>query len=273
MGKTEKQLPTLLNKLRWIMSMLIAVLSVGYILFEDIFSTSPPIDLAYTLSEAIIIGTLGFTLTWILLTWVIHIARSRQQVIKALKWRVLQLEIAGQVSQKITSILDVDELLPQIVKLVQDKFGYYHVHLFLVDKQSNEIVLRECSGPADKPMKAQGLCFKIGDRSITSWVVQTGQPVLCNDITQDSRYQPHKLLPKTRSELTVPGVGFDSKRVLTEAPGQMGLIGMKERAQSIGGQLEVRSSLGSGAKIELDVPLPTNSTPRSGLLEKEGEQG
>ncbi|MCP4992214.1 MAG: GAF domain-containing protein, partial [Gammaproteobacteria bacterium] len=66
------------------------------------------------------------------------------------------------------------------------------------------------------------------------------------------------------------GVGFDSKRVLTEAPGQMGLIGMQERAQSIGGQLEVRSSLGSGAKIELDVPLPTNSTPRSGLLEKEG---
>ncbi len=67
------------------------------------------------------------------------------------------------------------------------------------------------------------------------------------------------------------GVGFDSKRVLTEAPGQMGLVGMKERAQSIGGQLEVRSSLGHGAQIELDVPLPTQSGQSIDLSAKEGK--
>ncbi len=204
MGKTEQQLPTLLNNLRWIVPTLIAVLSVGYILFENLLIASSPIDLTHTLREAIIIGTLGFTLTWLLLTWITRIAQSRQQVIESLEWRVLQLETASQVSQKIVAILEVDELLPQVVKLVQDKFGYYHVHLFLVNKHSNEIVLRECSGQADESLKAQGLCYKIGDRSITSWVAQTGQPVLCNDVSQDSRYRVHELLPETQAELTVP---------------------------------------------------------------------
>lgn len=55
------------------------------------------------------------------------------------------------------------------------------------------------------------------------------------------------------------GVGFNYESVLTAAPGQMGLIGMRERAQSIGGRIEVQSAPSQGTRLVLDVPLPIES--------------
>lgn len=59
------------------------------------------------------------------------------------------------------------------------------------------------------------------------------------------------------------GVGFDYESVLASAPGQMGLIGMRERAQSIGGRLEVKSVPGQGTQLVLQVPLPIDSAPEA----------
>ncbi|HEX9899345.1 MAG TPA: GAF domain-containing sensor histidine kinase, partial [Candidatus Methylomirabilis sp.] len=57
------------------------------------------------------------------------------------------------------------------------------------------------------------------------------------------------------------GVGFDHESALTAASGQMGLIGMRERAQSIGGRIEMRSAPGQGTRLVLEVPLPIESAP------------
>ena len=204
MSKAERQLPSLLDKLRWAIPIFMAVLGVGYILIEHLLFNPPNLSSAQILRETIIIGTIGPTLTWFLLTRATSIARSRQQVEESLERRALQLETASQVSRKVTAILDVDQLLAQVVRLIRDQFGYYHVHLFLVDGHSNEIVLRECSGQADEPLMARGLRLKIGEQGITGSVAQTGQFVLCNDVVQESRYYPHELLPQTRAELAIP---------------------------------------------------------------------
>ncbi len=118
--------------------------------------------------------------------------------------RALQLEAASQAGQKVTSILEINELLAAVVRLIQEKLGYDHVHLFLVDGHSNEIALRECSGHADESLKTLGLRLKIGEQGITGWVAGAGQPLLCNDVRQDPRYHPHELLPETRAELAIP---------------------------------------------------------------------
>jgi signal transduction histidine kinase len=204
MGRAERQLPVLLGKLRWFVPALVAVLGVGYTLFEHLLITSLPITAPHVLREAIVIGSLGPTLAWLLLTGATRIAHSRQQAEEALERRALQLEAASQVSQKVNAILEVDELLAQVVRLIQDKFGYYHVHIFLVDGRSKEIVLREGSGQAGEAVKTLGLRLKIGGQGITGWVAQTGQPVLCNDVSQEPRYYAHELLPETRSELAIP---------------------------------------------------------------------
>lgn len=118
--------------------------------------------------------------------------------------RAVQLEVASRVSQKVIAILDLDELLSEVVRLIQNKFGYYHVDLFLVDGHSNEIVLQELSGEVDEPLRKQGLRLKIGQQGITGWVAGSGKPLLCNDVSQEPRYHRSELLPKTRSEVALP---------------------------------------------------------------------
>ncbi|MGE5224938.1 MAG: GAF domain-containing protein, partial [Omnitrophica WOR_2 bacterium] len=118
--------------------------------------------------------------------------------------RATQLEVASQVAQKVVSILDLDALLAEIVGLIRIKFGYYHTHIFLAEESSNEIVLQEVSGEEDESLKRQGLRLKIGEQSICGWAAASGSTLVCNDVSQESRYHPHELLPKTRSELAIP---------------------------------------------------------------------
>ncbi|MFN8454849.1 MAG: GAF domain-containing sensor histidine kinase [Anaerolineae bacterium] len=204
MSRTDRQLPGLLGRLRWIIPVFMAGLGAGYILLEHLLIIPNLLSPLQILRQTVIIGIVGPTLTWVLLSWATKIARFRQQAEASLERRALQLETASQVSQKVTAILDVDELLAQVVRLIQDQFGYYHVHLFLVDGHSHELVLRQCSGPAHEPLLAHGPRLKIGEQGLTGWVAQTGQFVLCNDVAQESRYYPHELLPQTRSELALP---------------------------------------------------------------------
>jgi two-component system sensor histidine kinase DegS len=51
------------------------------------------------------------------------------------------------------------------------------------------------------------------------------------------------------------GVGFDPTSVSGEPTSGMGLIGIKERAQSIGGQLQIMSAQSQGTQLLLSVPL------------------
>jgi len=118
----------------------------------------------------------------------------------ALERRALQLETSAQVSREVTSILDIDALLTQVVELIRDAFGYYHVLIFLVDKTGTQLVLR-ASSSAVSPQIQQ---LKIGQKSLNGRAVQTGAAQLVNDVTTDAYYLPDEHLPGTRSELVIP---------------------------------------------------------------------
>jgi two-component system sensor histidine kinase NreB len=49
------------------------------------------------------------------------------------------------------------------------------------------------------------------------------------------------------------GVGFDSSRVWDGD--QIGLIGMRERAEGLGGSLTIETEIGKGTTIVVEVPI------------------
>jgi two-component system, NarL family, sensor kinase len=57
------------------------------------------------------------------------------------------------------------------------------------------------------------------------------------------------------------GVGFDTKEWSSRDPGRegAGLLGLRERAASVGGALKVASARGAGTVIEARIPLPPGS--------------
>ncbi|HET7027065.1 MAG TPA: GAF domain-containing protein [Candidatus Limnocylindrales bacterium] len=56
---------------------------------------------------------------------------------------------------------------------------------------------------------------------------------------------------RVRLSIEDDGKGFDPAAI---PPGHLGVAGMRARAERIGGRLTVRSSIGSGTRIELDAP-------------------
>jgi signal transduction histidine kinase len=126
--------------------------------------------------------------------------RALQAANEVLERRALQLETSVRVSREITSILEIDSLMSQIVRLIRDAFGYYRVHVFLIDPEVNQLILRGSSGDID-PQRRQ---LEIGRRSINARAVATGEAQMVNDVTQDLYYLPDAHLPDTRSELVVP---------------------------------------------------------------------
>lgn len=133
------------------------------------------------------------------------IAIENAHLFEEARQRATQLEATAEVGRRITSILDLDELLSQVVELIHHILGYHHVHVFLVDEISNEAVFRAGSGETGRLIEERGgVRLKVGEQGIIGWVAGSGLPLLVNDVSREPRYVPNDALPATRSELAVP---------------------------------------------------------------------
>jgi signal transduction histidine kinase len=116
-----------------------------------------------------------------------------------------RFRILTEISQQITSVLDIDELLVQVVRLIQRAFNYYHVGIGLIE--GDEVVYRVGAGELwDDPhsnFQFRPNKLKVGTEGLTGRVASTGEPALVPDVTQNPNYvwMEGSL---TRSELIVP---------------------------------------------------------------------
>jgi len=120
--------------------------------------------------------------------------------------RAAQLAIVSEVSRQVAALLDLDELLPRIVHLIRDRFGYSHVHLFTVDAEQRRVVFRASTHPRGEDWRARNIGYRIGLEGLVGWVAATGKPVLVNDVSQEPRFAPYpdKAVDETQSEIVVP---------------------------------------------------------------------
>ncbi len=116
--------------------------------------------------------------------------------------RAARLELVGQVGRQASSILALDDLLQQAVRLINDTFGYFYTNILLAE--GDELVLSVATLPEMQPL-IRRIRLKIGEQGITGWVAHHGEPLLVDDVRRDSRYilsTPAEAV--TRSELAVP---------------------------------------------------------------------
>ena len=114
-----------------------------------------------------------------------------------------RFQLLSQVSQQISSILEVNLLLEEIARLIQKTFGYYHVGIGLIE--GDEVIYKVGAGVlwGQNGFEFKPARLKVGREGITGHVAGTGKPYLVSDIQLDPYYvQMEGSL--TRSELTVP---------------------------------------------------------------------
>ncbi len=136
----------------------------------------------------------------------IAVAVEDARLYSNLRRRADQLAAVAEVSRAVTSILDLDTLLNEVVTLIHRRFGYPFVHLFIINPGGRQISYRAGSGRRARAFRARGLTYSLDDpQGIIPWVARNGQTVLANDVSREPRYRPSELPPaKTRAELAVP---------------------------------------------------------------------
>ncbi|MCB0190315.1 MAG: GAF domain-containing protein [Anaerolineae bacterium] len=138
-----------------------------------------------------------------------EMAQQLNHLIDSLEHRVAsrtqRLETVAAISERLNSILNFEELLAAIVTEVQDKFGYYHAHIYLLDDSGERLVVAEGTGSAGKKMKMSGHNIQLNaETSLVARAARTGEIVWVDNVRETPDWLPNELLPNTYSEMAVP---------------------------------------------------------------------
>ena len=124
--------------------------------------------------------------------------------------RATEMETIARVSTATTTLTDVEELLMSVSELTKESFDFYHVHAYLIDVETNELVLAGGAGEAGRVMKERG--HKLDANSNAGLVARAARErkaVIVNDVTDVPDFLPNPLLPDTASEMAVPMIVGD----------------------------------------------------------------
>jgi signal transduction histidine kinase/putative methionine-R-sulfoxide reductase with GAF domain len=108
------------------------------------------------------------------------------------------------VGQSITSILDLNVLLTNVANLIQLRFSYTFVGIFLLDETQQYVVCRAGTGEAGKALVAEGFRMKVGQEGIVGWAAGTCRPIRVDDVLKENRYIPIGENCAIRSMLALP---------------------------------------------------------------------
>src|SRR6202035_2737298 len=113
--------------------------------------------------------------------------------------QVEDLQQLQKAAQKITSILDLDQLIDNIVNDVARSFGCVEASIYLHDEEHGEMVLAGVHGCS---VNHKGHCLKIGKDGMVGYVASTGQMRYAPDVRKDEYYTACE--HSTLSEVAIP---------------------------------------------------------------------
>jgi GAF domain-containing protein/HAMP domain-containing protein len=123
---------------------------------------------------------------------------------RALERRSAEIQMAAQIARDASLAQDMGELLNRAARFIHARFNYYHVGIFLLDKNGEYAVLRAAGGEAGLLMLANKHKLKVGEVGMVGHVTRTGEARIALDVGTDAFHFQHPLLPYTRSEMTLP---------------------------------------------------------------------
>ncbi len=130
---------------------------------------------------------------------------ARKQQEELIAKRAVELETVAMAGAAVTSFLQLDELLQSVVELTKDSFGLYHAHIYLLDDEGEELILKAGAGEPGRIMVERGHHISIHhETSIVAQAARHTSTVVVNDVTVSATFLPNPLLPDTKSELAIP---------------------------------------------------------------------
>jgi serine phosphatase RsbU (regulator of sigma subunit)/putative methionine-R-sulfoxide reductase with GAF domain len=181
--------------------------------FRDVFPKTSLIELLslpFSVVVALVYTQLGWVAFGLLMVIMVAIALLVQRWVDSSRdlellaaeehKRVRQLETIGQVSRQLTAVLELNELFAQVVHLIRESFGYYHVAIYTADRE-HQMVTFQAGASAGQ----EGAAFEVAwGEGLIGWVAAHSEAVNVHDVEAEPRYRSIEALPETRSELAAP---------------------------------------------------------------------
>ena len=169
-----------------------------------------------------------------------EIETVNQQTIR----RAAQLKAVTELSESIAQLQDLNEIFPATTRLISERFGFYHVGIFLVDQNREFAILQAANSAGGKRMLERNHRLRLGV-GVVGFSAQTGQPRIALDVGTDAVFFNNPDLPDTRSEAALP------MKVRTETIGVLDVQSTEAGAFS-SEDLQVLTALANQVSIALE---------------------
>jgi len=128
-----------------------------------------------------------------------ELERANQQTSR----RASQLQAITELAEAIAQLQDLNEVFPTATRLINERFGFYHVGIFLIDSEREYAILQAANSEGGQRMLARGHRLKLGT-GVVGFTAQSGQPRIALDVGIDAVFFDNPDLPNTRSEVALP---------------------------------------------------------------------
>ncbi len=157
-----------------------------------------------------------------------------------------EMQTVVDVSTAVTSLMNVDELLPIVVNLTKDRFQLYHAHIYLLSEDGEFLNLAAGAGDAGRAMLEHGHRISANNpNSIVARAARTRTAAIVNDVTLAPDFLPNLLLPDTRAEMALPMIVGDHLIGVLDVQSQ--LVGRFDDEDA-----QVKSTLAAQAAIAVE---------------------
>ncbi|MCI0554302.1 MAG: GAF domain-containing protein, partial [Anaerolineae bacterium] len=198
------------------------------------------------------------------------LAIENTRLFETTQQRLKEVDALYKTSQGLAASLDTDELIKDVVTLLHQNFGYYHVQIYLLDPSNGDLVLKRGSGEIGAQLLQSRFRLSRG-LGIVGHVAETAVPFVANNVNDVVFFDRNPLLPDTQSELSVP-IKLDGKVVgvldIQHTPPHRLTDGDLQLMTAVADQLAVALQK-ANLYTDLQTALNQEQTIRSQLIQSE----